>query len=373
MDKFIDQLFKRMIEKGASDLHLLVPSPPVLRINGELEPQTDLPPMTPDLIKQIFESIASPQQVETFQREQELDFSYSIAGMARSRVNVLKQRGIIGIAFRLIPFEIRSIDDLRLPQTLKDLILMPRGLILVTGHAGSGKSTTLAAMINHLNKNVTRTVITIEDPIEYLYHNDKCIIVQRELGDDTRSFATALKFALRHDPDVIVVGEMRDLETIATALTAAETGHLVIGTLHTLDAAQTIDRVIDLFPANQQHQVANELSQILVASISQHLLPHIGGGRVAACELLIATPAVRNLIREGKVFQLPSIMQISSKDGMQTLNQVLADFVKKQIVTRENAMLKSSDPEQLAKLIVSSTGKLPASTYDLPETNGQIK
>ncbi|HEX7475634.1 MAG TPA: type IV pilus twitching motility protein PilT [Dehalococcoidales bacterium] len=369
MDKLIDRFIKIMVEKGASDLHLLVPSPPVLRIDGKLIPQTDLPQMTPELVNQIFESIASPQQVETFHREQELDFSYSVAGLARSRVNVLKQRGTIGIAFRLISFTIRSIDDLGLPQILKELVLAPRGLILLTGHAGSGKSTTLAAMINHLNKHETRNIITIEDPIEYLYHNDKCVIIQRDLGDDTRSFAAALKFALRHDPDVIVVGEMRDLETISTALTAAETGHLVIGTLHTLDAAQTIDRVIDLFPPNQQHQVAVELSQILVAVISQHLLPHIGGGRVAACEILTANPAVRNLIREGKVFQLPGIMQIRSKDGMQTLNQVLADFVKRHIVTRENAMVKTSDPEQLIKLINSSAG-ITATAFAAPEAGG---
>lgn len=345
----IDELLKRMVDKGASDLHLKVPSPPVLRIDGVLVPQEDLPPLTPKEIEYAFDQVTPQERKVVFLREKELDFAYSVPGLARFRVNVLRQRGTMGIAFRFVPFIVPTIDELGLPQIFKELILKPRGLILVTGPTGSGKSTTMAAMLNHLNENDRRSVITIEDPIEFLYRDKKCIIAQRDVGDDTESFSTASIHALRHDPDVIVVGEMRDLDTIGTAIMAAETGHLVLATLHTTDAAQTVDRIVDVFPHGQQRQIRLQVSQVIEAIISQALLPRIGEGRVAAFEIMLASSAVRNLIREEKVFELPSIMQMSSKDGMQTLDQALADLIKRNIVTQEEAEKKSSNPARLKR------------------------
>jgi len=345
----LNELLKLMVDKGASDIHLRVPSPPVLRIDGQLIPQEDLPLLTPQDVKAAFDYITTPEQRSTFSRELELDFAYSIPGLARFRVSTLQQRGTISLAFRLVPIEILSISDLGLPQICKDLILKPRGLILVTGPTGSGKSTTMAAMINHLNENDARNIITIEDPIEYLHPNKKCIIAQRDLGDDTKSFDIALIHALRHDPDVIVVGEMRDLPTISTAIRAAETGHLVMGTLHTTDASQTVDRIIDIFPSGHQQQIRLQFSQVLEAVLCQTLLPRVRGGRVAAFEIMLANSAVRNLIREGKTYELPNVMRLSSKDGMQTLDQALVDLVKGRIVTQEEAMMKSSNPERLQK------------------------
>jgi twitching motility protein PilT len=338
----VEQYLKLMVSKGASDLHLKVPSPPVLRIDGELNVQEDLPPLSGLEINQVFDSITTPNQKELFDREQELDFSYSVPGIARFRVNVLRQRGTSSIAFRLVPIEVPTIDKLELPQILKKLVLKPRGLILVTGHTGSGKSTTLAAMLNYLNENQKCNVITIEDPLEFLHHDRKCIISQRDVGEDTHSFAVALKHSLRHDPDVLVVGEMRDLETISAAITAAETGHLVLGTLHTFDAPQSMDRIIDVFPPAQQGQIRVELSQIIEAVLSQVLISRVQGGRVAAFEIMIATTAVRNLIREGKIHQLHSVMQTASKDGMQTLDQALANLVRGRIVSKTEALNKSS-------------------------------
>jgi twitching motility protein PilT len=347
----IEQLLKLMVSKRASDLHLKVPSPPVLRIDGELKIQEDLPPLSGQDISEIFSEITTPHQKELFDREQELDFSYSVSGIARFRVNVLRQRGTSSIAFRLVPIEVPTIDKLELPQILKKLVLKPRGLILVTGHTGSGKSTTLAAMLNHLNENEKCNVITIEDPLEFLHRDGKCIISQRDVGEDTHSFAAALIHALRHDPDVIVVGEMRDLDTISAAITAAETGHLVLGTLHTYDAPQSIDRMIDVFPSIQQGQIRVELSQVIEAVLSQVLIPRVKGGRVAAFEIMIATTAVRNLIRENKIHQLHSVMQTASKDGMQTLNQALEVLVRGRVISQKEALEKSSDPEQLINLL----------------------
>lgn len=349
----IQELLVKLVEKHASDLHLRVPSPPVFRIDGVLTIQEDYPPMTPEDLEQVFAAITSKQKQEYFQREHELDFAYAVPGLARFRVNVLLQRGTLSIAFRMVPFEVPSIDKVGLPPILRELVLSPRGLILVTGHTGSGKSTTLAAMINHLNHTERRNIITIEDPLEFLHHNDKSIIAQRDLGDDTASFASALMHVLRHDPDVIVIGEMRDLLTMTAAITAAETGHLVMGTLHTTDASQTIDRVIDIFPPDQQQQIAFQLSTLIVATLSQTLLPRLEGGRVAAFEIMTGTPAVRNLIRERKAYQIPSVMELSSKDGMQTLDQALADLVRRRLVARDRAMMKSSDPEALSKLLKS--------------------
>jgi len=348
----IDELLRLMVEKDASDLHLRVPSPPVLRIDGVLIPQEDLPPVTPRDVKEAFEHVTVASQRKAFDQKLELDLAYSIPGLAGFRVSVLNQRRTVSIAFRRIPSTVPTIDELELPQICKRLVLEPRGLILVTGPTGSGKSTTLAAMIDHLNENERRNVITIEDPIEYLHQNKKCIIAQRELGDDTKSFAAALMHVPRHDPDVILVGEMRDLETIGAAITAAEAGQLVLATLHTIDAVQTVDRIIDVFPPDQQRQIRLQLSQIIEAVLSQTLLPRTGGkGRIAAFEILIATTAVRNLIRTSRTFELPGVMQIGAKDGLQTLNQSLAYLVKNHKVPVKEAMAKSSNPEQLKKLI----------------------
>ena len=349
-----DKLLKLTVDKSASDLHLRASSPPVLRIDGVLV-QQDLPPIRAEEIEEILASITKPEQRDTFQKDMELDFVYVAPGIARFRVNALWQKGTISLAFRLVPFEVLSIDKLGLPQICKELVLKPRGLILVTGPTGSGKSTTLAAMLDYLNENQSRNIITIEAPIEYLHRNKKSIVIQRDLGHDTKSFAAALVHSLRHDPDVIVLGEMRDLETIASALTAAETGHLVLSTLHTSDAAQTVDRIIDVFPSAQQQQIRLQLSQVLEAVLSQALLRRIGGGRVAAFEIMVATPAVRNLIREGKTSQLANAMQLGAKDGMQTLDQALADLARRRIVREEEAISKSSNPEQLSKLLRLAT------------------
>jgi len=363
------------IDKRASDLHLKVGSPPVLRIDGELVPQDDLPQLMANDTESIFEQVTKIEQRETFIRDLELDFAHGIPGVGRFRVNVLQQRGTMSLAFRFIPFGIPSIDEIELPQVLKTLIRRPRGLILVTGHTGSGKSTTLAAMINHLNENDRRHVIMIEDPIEFLHTDRKCIIVQRDLGDDTRSFNTALVQALRHDPDVVVIGEMRELGTITTALTAAETGHLVLGTLHTSDAAQTIDRIIDVFPPGQQRQVRLQLSQVIEAVLSQTLLPRIKGGRIAAVEIMLGTPAVRNLIRSEKIHELGTVIQLGNKEGMQTLDQALAALVKKGIVAQEEAILKSSNPGQLRELIAGSffTANNTKQSHEFDSPRGSIK
>ncbi len=359
------KILELVVEKGATDLHVKVPSPPVLRINSVLVPQEEWPPFTNKDIEAIFEGITTEEQREAFSSEQELDFAYSVPGLVRFRVNALQQRGTMSLAFRRVPHNVPSIDELGLPQICKELILKPRGLILVTGPAGSGKSTTLAAMINHLNENKTRNVITIEDPIEYLFQDKKCLIRQRDLGDDTKSFSAALVHALRHDPDVIVVGEMRDLETISTAITAAETGHLVLATLHTFDAAQSIDRIIDVFSPTQQRQMRLQLSQVIEAVLSQTLLPCIGGGRVAAFEIMLANSVIKRLIREEKIHEISANLEMCRLEGMQTLDQAMAELVKSGIVSREEAMRKTSSPVKLNKLL--SGGK------DLWTTNGEAQ
>jgi twitching motility protein PilT len=349
----INELLTLMVNKGASDLHLTVPSPPVLRIYGELIPQEDLPPLTVKDIELALEQVSSEEQRAVFDREWELDFAYSVPGLARFRVNVLRQRGVMSLAFRFVPFYVPSIDEWGLPQIFKELILKPRGLILVTGPSGSGKSTTLAAMLRHLNENATKNVITIEDPIEFTFRNKKCLIRQRDLGDDTKSFAAAVIHALRHDADVIIIGEMRDLATISAAITAAETGHLVLGTLHTIDAPQSIDRMIDIFPHGQQQQIRVQLSQVIEAVISQALLPRIDGGRIAAFEIMLASHTIRKYIRDEKIFEIPVTMEVSTPEGMQTLDQALTDLVKRKIVTLEDALMKSRDPVKLQRLLQS--------------------
>jgi len=347
----VEKLLKLMVDKHASDLHLKVSSPPVLRIDGALVTQDDLPPLTVPDIESAFKQVTTEDQRIAFAGERYLDLAYSIPGLARFRLNTLQQRGTLSLAFRLIPFTIPSIDELELPQICKELVMKPRGLILVTGPAGSGKSTTLAAMISHLNENEKRNVISIEDPIEFLYPDKKCLISQLELGDDTKSFAAALKHALRHDPNVIVIGEMRDLDTISTAMTAAETGHLILGTLHTIDAVQSVDRLIDMFPDGQQRQVRLQLSHVIEAVLSQRLVTRIEGGQMAAFEIMIANNVITRLIREDQAFEIPANIEMSVREGMQTLDQALADLVRRNIITTEEAMMKSSDPGRLSKLL----------------------
>ena len=349
----IDELLKLMVNKDASDLHLTVTSPPVFRIDGELMPQEDLPPMTAKDIELVLEQIATEDQRSVIDREWELDCTYTLPGLARFRVSALRQKGVISLAFRFVPFYVPSIDEWGLPQILKELILRPEGLILVTGPSGSGKSTTLAAMLSHLNDNATRSVITIEDPIEFVFRNKECLIRQRDLGDDTKSFATAVIHALRHDADVIVIGEMRDLDTISAAITAAETGHLVLGTLHTIDAPQSIDRIVDVFPYGQQQQIRVQLSEVIEAVISQALVPRIDEGRIAAFEIMLASDTIRTKIREGKVFEIPVTIEVSTPERMQSLDQALADLVKRKVVKLEDALIKSSNRGKLQRFLQS--------------------
>jgi len=344
----IRELLELAIENRASDLHLSVSAPPVLRIDGGLHVVQNLNPLSPRDIENYYEEITSAEHRSEFSHTRELDFAYSVPGLTRCRVNVLQQRSTLSIAIRLIPFGIPTIDDLNLPPICKDLILKPMGLILITGPTGSGKSSTIAAMINHLNDNRSSHVITIEDPIEYVYTNKMSLILQRDIGGDTLSFDAALVHALRHDPDVIVLGEIREITTMTTAIRAAETGHLVLGTLHTVDAAQTINRITDMFPAAQQDQIRNQLSLTLNAVICQTLIPRAdGAGRVPACEVMIANNALRNVIREGRIHQLYSIIQVSKKDGMQTFNQALADLMRRGTITKEQAYLRTSMIEEL--------------------------
>lgn len=347
----IDDLLKKMVESKASDLHLKVPMPPILRVDGMLLPQEDLPKLTAKDIDSVFEQIAGEERRATFNKKHELDFSYSVSGLARFRVNVMQQRGTKSIAIRYIPYEVPTIDGLGLPQVLKELALKSNGLILVTGPTGSGKSTTLAAMINHLNENVRRNVITIEDPIEFLHRDKKSIIRQRDLGDDTDSFSDALIHALRHDVDVIILGEMRDLDTISTAMSAAETGHLVMGTLHTNNVAQTIDRIIDMFPYEHQQQVRFQLSQVVAAMMSQILLPLVNGRQTAAFEIMVTNKVTRGFIRDQKTLELSKFMEYSRQDGMQTLNQALAELVKSGRIEQEEAEQRSYDRARLSKLL----------------------
>ena len=353
----IINLLKRMVEKGASDLHLGTPSAPILRIHGELKIQDDIPPLTDVETQKIFNTIASPDQIKRFNEEKEIDFAYSVPGLARFRVNILMQRGSLSINFRSVPFKIPTMEELGLPPVVKQIALKRRGLVLVTGRTGSGKSTTMAAMVNYINENESRNIITIEEPLEFLHQNKKCLISQREVGSDTESFNRALVHALRHDPDVVVVGEMRDLETITTAVTAAETGHLVLATLHTYNAPQSVERMIDVFPSEQQAQIRIQLSQVIEAIITQTLVHKTSGGRIAALEIMIGTPAVRHLIREGKIHQLHSLMHTGAKEGMQILDQELAYMVLDGKISQQDAYLNAEDTDQLKSLIATSPKK----------------
>ncbi len=344
----IDALLEQMLELDASDLHLAVGSAPALRIRGRLTPAADASVLDPETTRQAIYSILTSEQQKQLELDRQIDFAYSLPGIARFRVNAFFQRGSVGAAFRLVPGEIRTLDELGLPPVLHTLAEKPRGLVLVTGPTGSGKSTTLAAIVDEINKTRAEHILTIEDPIEFLHRHNQCIVNQREIGTDARSFAEGLRAALRQDPDVILVGEMRDLETISTALTAAETGHLVFGTLHTQTASSTIDRVIDVFPPSQQQQVRIMIANSLQGVVTQALLPTAdGNGRVAALEILLPDDAVRNLVRQAKVEQLYTVMQTSSSRGMQTMEQALADLVLRQIVDLDEALSRTTRLEQL--------------------------
>jgi twitching motility protein PilT len=348
----IDDLLERMVFRGASDLHVTVGTEPVIRMNGRLERMKDFPRLTPDDTQRLLYRIMSTEQQKHLEIKRQIDLSYSIPGLARFRVNVYHQRESLGGAFRMIPAEIKSLEDLGLPAVLHEFAKKPRGLVLVTGPTGSGKSTTLAAVIDEINQTRDDHIMTVEDPIEFLHRHKRCIVNQREIGPDATSFAEALRGALRQDPDVILLGEMRDLETIATALTAAETGHLVFATLHTQDAPSTIDRIIDVFPGAQQDQVRVQLAATIQGIVTQTLLPTADGvGRVPALEVLIPDDAVRNLIRQSKTEQIYSIMQTNTKRGMQTLEQSLAALVKSGKVAAEAALARSSRPDQLLGLL----------------------
>jgi len=343
----IDQLLKIAIERNASDLHITAGLPPMLRIDGRLVP-TEFPRLKPEDTRRLIYAILNDKQREKFERDLELDTSYGIAGYGRFRLNVFKQRGAVSAAFRSIPNIIKTPQELGLPDIVNELAKKRSGLILVTGPTGVGKSTTLAAIIDIINSTRSEHILTIEDPIEFVHTHKKSMINQRELGVDTYSFANALRSALREDPDVILVGEMRDLETISGVLTAAETGHLVLSTLHTIDAPQTIDRIIDVFPTHQQQQVRIQLAGVLEAIISQQLIPAAtGSGRVLACEVLIANAAVKNIIREGKVHQLKAIMQTNRQIGMQTMDQALYDLWKENKISTEEAIARSINPQEM--------------------------
>ena len=350
--KSIDELLGVLVEQNASDLHLAAGSPPVIRVNGRLQRVPGIEKLTPEDTRTIVYRILSTEQQKMLETRRQIDFSYSIPGVARFRVNAYFQRTSVGAAFRLIPAEIKSLEQLALPETLYELADMARGLVLITGPTGSGKSTTLASLLDYINRNRHEHILTIEDPIEFLHWHRGCIVNQREIGPDATGFAEGLRAALRQDPDVILVGEMRDLETISTALTAAETGHLVFATLHTQSAPQTIDRIIDVFPPAQQDQVRTQLSLTLQGIVTQNLVPTADGtGRVPALEILMPDDAVRNLIRSAKIEQIYSVMQTGSSRGMQTMEQSLADLALRRVITSEIAFARSTRPDQLRGLL----------------------
>jgi twitching motility protein PilT len=346
----MDELLRLMYKKGASDLHITVGSPPQLRIDGELI-KLDFEEITAEVCQRLVYSILSDNQKEKFEKFNELDLSIGIKEVGRVRMNVFRQRGQVGAAIRSIPNKILSFEDLRLPDVIRDFVKLPKGLVLITGATGSGKTTTLASVIDHINENRHNHIVTIEDPIEYVHSHKNCIVNQREVGGDTHSFAQALKYVLRQDPDVVLVGEMRDLETIGAALTIAETGHLVFATLHTTDAPQSINRIIDVFPPYQQTQIRAQLSFVLQGVLCQQLIPKASGsGRVMCCEVLVVTPAVRNLVREQKTQQIPLAMQTGGKYGMQTMNYGLYELYSKHIITYAEAMAHTLDAEDLQRL-----------------------
>ncbi|MCE9559559.1 MAG: type IV pilus twitching motility protein PilT [Armatimonadetes bacterium] len=349
----IDKLLRELVQLDASDLHIKAGNPPLMRIRGDLV-RTDHPVLAEKESQDLLMSILSREKQEKLNSFKEVDLSYQVEGLARFRVNMFWQRGKIGAVFRLIPFNIRTIDDLRMPQSTKAISMLPRGLVLVTGPTGSGKSTSLAAMINHVNESKRSHIMTIEDPIEYVHRDKQSIINQRELETDTHSFHEALRHVMRQNPDIILVGEMRDLETIQLAITAAETGHLVFSTLHTVDAAQTIDRIVDVFPPNQQAQIRTQLGVTIQAVVSQTLIPTKDGlGRIAAFEVMVATPAIRTLIRDGKTHQLYLDIQTGAQFGMQTLDGNLLQLIKDGKIDYEHAVGKSSNVNEFARRAIA--------------------
>jgi len=359
MSVTLHQLLKTMVERGGSDLHITTNSPPQIRIDGKLTP-LDMPALNAPDTKQLAYSVLTDAQKHRFEENLELDISFGIKGLARFRANIFNQRGATAAVYRQIPYEILGFKELGLPGVVEEICNRPRGLVLVTGPTGSGKSTTLAAMIDKINRERHEHIITIEDPVEFLHAHKSCIVNQRELHADTHSFANSLKSALRQDPDVVLIGEMRDLETIESALRIAETGHLTFGTLHTNSAAQTINRVVDVFPAHQQPQIRAQLSFVLEGIMCQALLPRANGkGRVMAMEILVPNAAIRNLIREDKVHQIYSMMQTGqAKYGMQTFNQSLATLYFKKQITLQTALSRSSNPDELQEMISRGAGAL---------------
>jgi twitching motility protein PilT len=351
----LHQLLRAMIEQGASDLHIATGSPPLLRVDGEVVP-LKLPALTPVETKQLCYSVLTEEQRQQFEKRHELDLSFGVKGLSRYRANIFVQRGAVSAAFRAIPFKILTFDELGLPPAVAELCNRPRGLVLVTGPTGSGKSTTLASMIDKINSETRQHIMTVEDPIEYLHAHKKSLINQREVGQDTATFKDALKYVLRQDPDVVLVGEMRDLETIEATLTIAETGHLVFATLHTNSAAQSINRMIDVFPPHQQAQIRAQLSFVLEGVMSQLLLPRMGGaGRALALEIMIPNAAIRNLIREDKVHQIYSQMQVGQgKHGMQTMNQSLFTLATRRLISMDEAMGRSPDQDELRSMFESA-------------------
>ncbi len=351
-DISIRELLQKMTEQGASDLHIAVGTPPTLRIHGLLEPMNEYPRLMPDDTQEIIYSVMSEEQIASFETERELDMSFGIEGLSRYRLNVYRDRGSVVAAFRSIPFEIKSCEELGLPKIVSDFAHKPQGLVLVCGPTGSGKSTTLASIIDKINRERPVHIITIEDPIEYLHQHNVATINQREVHADTKSFQAALKRVLRQDPDVILIGEMRDQETIAAAITVAETGHLAFATLHTNDALQTINRIVDVFPASQQDQVRTQLSFVLEGICVQQLIPRADGmGRVLGLEVMLPNTAIRSLIREEKLQQIPSMIEIGTGEGMMTMNQSLFRLVKRNAITMDMAFKRSSDPEGLRRLL----------------------
>jgi twitching motility protein PilT len=356
----LQQLLKVMIDKGASDLHITTAAPPLLRVDGSVLP-LQLPPLGPIETKQLCYSVLTEEQKIAFEKNSELDLSFGVKNLSRFRANLFMQRGAVAGAFRAIPFKVRTFDDLGLPPVIAELATKPRGLVLVTGPTGSGKSTTLASIIDKINTETRQHIMTVEDPIEFLHPNKLSVVNQREVGSDTSSFKTALKYVLRQDPDVVLIGEMRDLETIEAALTIAETGHLVFGTLHTNSCVQTINRVVDVFPTNQQQQIRTQLSFVLAGVVSQILLPRADGpGRALALEIMVPNAAIRNLIRDDKVHQLYSAMQVGQdKHGMQTLNQALLQLFRQSVISVEEALGHSQEPDEL-RMMLEGKAVVPA-------------
>jgi twitching motility protein PilT len=362
----LPELLKTLVDAGGSDLHITTNTPPQIRVHGHLQ-RVEGPDMAPADTKQLAYSVLTDAQKKRFEETLELDFSFGLKGLARFRCNMFNQRGAVGAVYRVIPEKIRSFQDLMLPPVLATLAERPRGLVLVTGPTGSGKSTTLAAMVDKINKERRDHILTIEDPIEFVHQHQGCLVNQREVHSDTQSFSAALRAALREDPDIVLIGEMRDLETVESALKIAETGHLTFGTLHTNSAAQTINRIIDIFPANQQGQIRTQLSLVLEGIVCQALLPKIGGGRVVSLEIMIPTPAIRNLIREDKIHQIYSSMQTGQeKVGMQTMNQSLATLYQKRQITLETALGASSNREELQDLINRGVGVVAGAGMSRP-------